>query len=109
MSKLYEDTPIYLKSRMTCWQKSSELTETLSSLQKEVLRPQFEIVSVKCETDENRHLGGFIFHTKDGKNNYSDAFVLADQVSPANISGNIKSVRKCFLPSLNTDGVQESS
>ena len=58
--------PIYLKLRMTCWQKNLELTETLSSLQKEVLRPQFEIVSVKCETDENGRLGGFTFHTKDG-------------------------------------------
>ena len=41
VSKLYEDTPIYL---MTCWQ-NSELAETLSSLQK-VLRPPFEIISV---------------------------------------------------------------
>jgi hypothetical protein len=94
------------------FRKNSELTETISSLQKEVLKPQFEIVSVKCEKDENGRLGGFTFHTKDGKKNYSDAVrqlyytLLADQVPPAKFSSIIKSVLKCFLPTLNTDELE---
>ena len=92
--------------------KNSELVEVISSLQKEILKPQFEIVSVKSEIDENGHLSGFTFHTKDGKKNYSDTIrqlyysLLADQIPPAKISGIIKSVLKCFLPSLNTDKLE---
>ena len=73
------------------------------------MKPQFEIVSVKCETGEGGRLDGFTFLTKE---NYSDAIrqlyyaLLADQVPPAKVSGIIKSVLKCFLPSLNTDELE---
>ena len=72
------------------------------------MKPQFEIVSVKCEKDENGDLGGFIFRTKDGKKNHSDTVrqlyhtLLADQVPPAKVSS-IESVLKSFLPTLNTN------
>ena len=66
MSKLYEDTLADLLED-DLLAKNSELKETLSSLRKEILKPTFEIVSVKRETDENGRLGGFTFHTKDEK------------------------------------------
>ena len=113
VTKLYEDTLAdLLEMEDDLFMKNSELLETVSSLQKEVLKPQFEIVSVKCEKDENGDLGGFTFHTKDGKKNYSDTVrqlyytLLADQVPPAKISSIIKSVLKSFLPTLNTDGLE---
>ena len=73
VNKLYEDTLAdFLEMEDDLFKKNSELLETISSLQKEVLKPEFEIISVKCEKDENGDLGGFTFHTKDGKKNYSD-------------------------------------
>jgi hypothetical protein len=113
VNKLYEDTLAdLLEMEDDMFEKNFELLETISSLQKEVLKPQFEIVSVKCEKDENGDLGGFTFHTKDGKKNYSDTVrqlyytLLADQVPPAKVSSIIKSVLKSFLPTLNTDELE---
>ena len=112
-NKLYENTLAdLLQVEDDLLMRNSTLMETVSSLKKEILKPQFEIVSVKCETDENGHLGGFTFHTKEGKKSYSDTIrqlyysLLADQIPPAKISGIIKSVLKCFLPSLNTDELE---
>ena len=32
--------------------RNSELMESISSMENEILKPQLEIISVKCETDE---------------------------------------------------------
>ena len=107
VSKMYDNTVAdLLQVEEDLLVRNWELMETNSSLQKEILKPQFEIVSVKCEMDANGRLGHFTFHTKDGKKNYSDTIcqlyytLLADQI-PAKISGIIKSVLKCFLTLMN--------
>ena len=70
MTKLYEDTLAkLLEMEDDLFIKNSELLEIISSLQKEVLKPQFEIVSIRCEKKGNGDLGGFTFHTKDEKKN----------------------------------------
>ena len=108
MTKLYEDTLAdLLEVEDDLFTKNSELLETISSLQK-VLKPQFEIVSVKCEKDENSDLS-FTFHTKDGKKNYSNTvhqlyyMLLADQVPPAKVSSIIKSSQPLTLSCLVKD------
>ena len=52
------------------------------------------------------------FQTKDGKNVYCEEVrelyysLFADQIPPAKVARNIKSVLKCFRPSLNTDDLK---
>ena len=75
-------------------EKNSELLEIITSLEKE---------TATCNE--------LIFETKCGRKLYSNQIrqlyysLLADQVPPSKIPTTIKSVLKCFFPSLDTDNI----
>ena len=80
-----------------------ELSKTFASVQKE-LSTVTDAISITIDSDAN-----FIIETKTGGKQYSAGIqklyytLLADQVPPAKISSIIKSVFKCFFPSLNIE------
>ena len=85
-------------------EKNIELSKALVSVQKELSAVTTDAISITVDTDSN-----FIIETKTGGTQYSPSIrslyytLLADQVPPAKISSIIKSVLKCFFPSLSIE------
>ena len=85
-------------------EKNIELSKALVSVQKELSAVTTDAISITVDTDSN-----FIIETKTGGTQYSPSIrslyytLLADQVPPAKISNIIKSVLKCFFPSLSIE------
>lgn len=81
-----------------------ELSKTHSAVQNELSTFITDTISITVDSNSN-----FIIETKTGGKQYSTGIrklyytLLADQVPPAKISNIIKSVFKCFFPSLNIE------
>ena len=85
-------------------EKNVELSKALVSVQNELSTVVTDAVSITVDNDSN-----FVIETKTGGTQYSASIrslyytLLADQVPPAKISSIIKSVLKCFFPSLSVE------
>ena len=84
--------------------KNMELSKALASAQKELSTIITDADSVNFDSDYN-----FVIETKTGGKQYSTGIrrlyytLLADQVPPAKICNIIKSILKCFFPSLDVE------
>ena len=85
-------------------EKNVELSKALVSVQNELSTVVTDAISITVDNDSN-----FVIETKTGGTQYSASIrslyytLLADQVPPAKISSIIKSVLKCFFPSLSVE------
>lgn len=86
--------------------KSYELSEAIGALQKEIVTLPPSALALFSTVDHNDKLVNFCFQTREGNKTYSPAIrelyysLLGYQLPPAKIATIIKTVLKCFLPSV---------
>ena len=86
--------------------KNCELSEAIGALQKEIVTLPPSTLALFSTVDHDDKLVNFCFQTREGNKTYSPAIrelyysLLGNQLAPAKIATIIKTVLKCFLPSV---------
>lgn len=92
-------------------EKNENLTDLVGSLKNEISTLHNTSLTVVGEYDGSGSSATFCFQTKEGGRVYTNGIrlyyaLLADQLPPAKIGPTIKTVLKCFLPSLNIERLE---
>ena len=86
--------------------KNGELTEVVRALQQEITTLPASAIALFSTVDHSDKLVNFCFQTQEGHKTYSPAIrelyysLLGNQLSPSKIATIIRTVLKCFLPSV---------
>lgn len=92
--------------------KNEDLCELVGSLKNEISALRGSSLALVGEYDGSGSSASFCFQTKEGGRVYTNAIrelyytLLANQLPPAKIETTIKTVLKCFLPSLNIERLE---